>query len=154
MKRNHSLQNKNRRNPTSLTGCVFLLWTLPRAKNCSPALNFCTSVPTGAALSSPFPPGGRNKRGDTPRGYPLFYLAKMGLNDTMHPLASKRERPGEFYKSEKVIFLRYLLSPRRFHPLFQPIQLCINKLFTNAVNSVDFQDRCLQLKMPDRNPSR
>ena len=56
-------------------------------------------------------------------------LAKMGLNDTNAPLCS-------------------------FHPLFQPIQLCINKLFTNAVNSVDFQDRCLKLKMPDRNPSR
>ena len=28
-------------------------WTLPRAKNCSPALNFCTSLRTGAALSSP-----------------------------------------------------------------------------------------------------
>ena len=27
-----------------------------RAKNCSPALNFCTSVRTGAALSSPCAP--------------------------------------------------------------------------------------------------
>ena len=46
-------ESKNRRKPTSHMGCVFLLWTLPRAKNCSPALNFCTSVRTGAALSSP-----------------------------------------------------------------------------------------------------
>ena len=32
---------------------VLLIWTLPRAKNCSPALNFCTSVRTGAVLSNP-----------------------------------------------------------------------------------------------------
>ena len=43
-----------RRKPTPLRDAVFLLWTLPRAKNCSPALNFYTSVRTGAALSSPF----------------------------------------------------------------------------------------------------
>ena len=28
-------------------------WTLPRSKNCLPALNFCTSAHTGAVLSSP-----------------------------------------------------------------------------------------------------
>ena len=44
---------QNRRKPTSIPDAVFLLWTLPRAKNCSPALNFYTSVRTGAALSSP-----------------------------------------------------------------------------------------------------
>ena len=48
------------------------LWTLPRAKNCSPALNFCTSLRTGAALSSPFPPEGRNKREDTLMGILSF----------------------------------------------------------------------------------
>ncbi len=48
------LKNKNRRKPTFYTGCIFLLWTLPRAKNCSPTLNFYTSVRTGVALSSPF----------------------------------------------------------------------------------------------------
>ena len=45
---------QNRRKPTSIPDAVFLLWTLPRAKNCSPALNFCTRLRTGAALSSPF----------------------------------------------------------------------------------------------------
>ena len=54
--------NKNRRTPTSFTGCGFLLWTLPRAKNCSPALNFYTSVRTGAALSSPSFQCTNNKR--------------------------------------------------------------------------------------------
>ena len=44
---------QNRRQPTSILDAGFLLWTVPRAKNCSPALNFCTSAPTGAALSSP-----------------------------------------------------------------------------------------------------
>ncbi len=46
-------KHQYRRKSTSLTGCVFLLWTLPRAKNCSPALNFYTSLRTGVALSSP-----------------------------------------------------------------------------------------------------
>ena len=43
---------KNRRKSSSLTGCGFLLWTLPRAKN-SPPDCFCTSLRTGAALLSP-----------------------------------------------------------------------------------------------------
>ena len=96
---------QNRRKSTSLTGCVFLLWTLPvavpdkiigltlssilstaatrsvrflchrqhslrspRAKNCSPALNFYTSVRTGAAFSSPF----QRKKADTRMGICFF----------------------------------------------------------------------------------
>ena len=54
-------------------------WTLPRAKNCSPALNFCTSLQTGAALSSPSRPEGEINEG-IPIGYPLIYLVhRKGL---------------------------------------------------------------------------
>ena len=38
---------------TSLPDAFTCPWTFPRAKNCSPALNFSTSVRTGAALSIP-----------------------------------------------------------------------------------------------------
>lgn len=38
---------------TPLRGASSQPRTLPRPKNCSPALNFCTSVRTGAGLSSP-----------------------------------------------------------------------------------------------------
>ena len=38
---------------TAVPAAIIAPWTLPRAKNCSPALNFCTSLRTGAALSSP-----------------------------------------------------------------------------------------------------
>ena len=65
---------KNRRKPTSLMGCIFLLWTLPRAKNCSPALNFYTSVRTGAALSSLSRPEGKINK-----GIPLVYLVRLFL---------------------------------------------------------------------------
>ena len=39
--------------PAPRRDAVLLIWTLSWAKNCSPALNFYTSVRTGAALSSP-----------------------------------------------------------------------------------------------------
>ena len=38
---------------TATLAAAIAPWTLPRAKNCSPALNFYTSLRTGAALSSP-----------------------------------------------------------------------------------------------------
>ena len=41
--------------PTPALGAFTRSWILPRAKNCSPALNFYTSVRTGAALSNPHP---------------------------------------------------------------------------------------------------
>ncbi len=46
---------KDRHPPTPILGAFGCPWTFPRAKNCSPVLDFCTSVPTGAALSSPGP---------------------------------------------------------------------------------------------------
>ena len=46
--------------------------TLPRAKNCSPALNFCTSARTGAALSSPSRRSGEINKGIPLVGIPLF----------------------------------------------------------------------------------
>ena len=47
--------NLNGQLPTSVPDALSRPWTFPRAKNCSPALNFYTSVRTGAALSSPWP---------------------------------------------------------------------------------------------------
>ena len=38
---------------TSLRDAFWDQWILPRPKNCSPALNFYTSVRTGAGLSNP-----------------------------------------------------------------------------------------------------
>ena len=51
--------------------------TFPRAKNCSPALNFYTSVPTGAALSSPFL---AIKNTDTSKCVCIFWCARRDLN--------------------------------------------------------------------------
>ena len=69
--------NRNRRKSSSFTECDFLLWTLPRAKNCSPALNFCTSVPTGAALSSP---ARGIKNADTHLGIRIFWYTGRDSN--------------------------------------------------------------------------
>ena len=52
-----------------VTYLVPVVGSLPRAKNCSPALNFCTSVLTGAALSSPT----TIKKRDTPKEHPVFW---------------------------------------------------------------------------------
>ena len=60
--------HKNRRKSPFLRNAAFLLWTLPRAKNCSPALNFYTSVCTGVALSSPQ----HSKKSDTLSGIGFF----------------------------------------------------------------------------------
>ena len=38
---------------TAMPAASAISWSLPRAKNCSPALNFYTSVRTGAALLTP-----------------------------------------------------------------------------------------------------
>ena len=53
--------------------------TLPRAKNCSPAPNFCTGVYTGAALSSPI---SRElpKNPDTHLGIRIFWCERWDSN--------------------------------------------------------------------------
>ena len=70
--------------PTILRIAVSCQWTFPRAKNCSPALNFCTSVPTGAALSSPCAPA---KKDHTFR-CGLFWQGHKDLN--LHHLVHSR----------------------------------------------------------------
>ena len=62
--------------PTPIPGAFGYPWTLPRAKNCSPALIFYTSLRTGAALSSPR----ANQKSPTPNGVGLFWQGHKDLN--------------------------------------------------------------------------
>ena len=58
---------------TALPAAAIASWTLPRAKNCSLALNFYASVYTGAALSCPL---SDIKKTDTQTGVCFFGTAK------------------------------------------------------------------------------
>ena len=63
-------------------------WILPRAKNCLPALNFCTSLRTGAALSNPSPAKGK----PTPFGVGFFLAEDEGFDLIMVSPPSSRRR--------------------------------------------------------------
>ena len=56
--------------PTSRRDAFRKKWILPRPKNCSPALNFYTSVRTGAGLSNP----GADQKEERVHKHPLFFL--------------------------------------------------------------------------------
>ena len=95
--------------PTGILPAVIDLWTLPRAKNCSPALNFCTSVPTGAALSSPF----RAQKSRYPDGYLLFWYAYS------YRIWGKSKEYQRFLQSDNSTFPSYKAHPPLSYTTFK-----------------------------------
>ena len=112
--------------------------TLPRAKKC-PLDTFCTSLTTGAALSSPI---SRTKNLRYPDGYLRFLVREMGLEPTRHnhthlkraclPFQHSRKRPAivsqlwRFVNSFSITFRLLLPSSEkcRFLSKKYEISLC------------------------------